>query len=260
VSTVALVRHQFRFDQKRFWRDPAGLFYAIGFPLVFLVNFLTLMGSSNEVGHIAGHAVVSKYYYVPAILTLSVISVAFVNLTVSLVGARERGTLKRVRGTRLPPWIFLAGRIATAIAVTAGTVLLVALVARLAYGVSLPSTTLGALVLTLVLGTAAFCALAFAAAVILPSANFAAAVTMTSTLVLYFLSGLFAREDNIPDTMRTAAGLFPVKPLFEALLVAYDPATTGTGFFWRDLAVLAAWGIAGLVLGLRFFRWSPATG
>jgi ABC-2 type transport system permease protein len=83
---------------------------------------------------------------------------------------------------------------------------------------------------------------------------------MTSTLVLYFLSGLFAREDNIPDTMRTAAGLFPVKPLFEALLVAYDPATTGTGFFWRDLAVLAAWGIAGLVLGLRFFRWSPATG
>ena len=260
MSTGALIYHQFRFDQKRFWRDPAGLFYAIGFPLIFLVNFLTLLGGSDEVGHITGHAVVGKYYYLPAILTMAVVSVAFVNLAVSLTAARERGTLKRVRGTRLPPWVFLAGRVATAIAVTAGTVVLVALVARLAYGVSLPSSTLAAGVLTLVVATATFCALAFAATAILPSASVAAAVTMTATLVLYFLSGLFAREDNIPDTARAIAGLFPVKPLFEALVVAYDPATAGTGFFWRDIAVLAAWGIAGLILGVRFFRWTPSTG
>jgi ABC-2 type transport system permease protein len=197
---------------------------------------------------------------VPAIMAMTVISVAFVNLAVSLVVARERGTLKRVRGTRLPPWVFMAARIGTAIAVTAGTVVLVAVAARVAYGVSIPSSTLAAGVLTLVVGTAAFCALAFAATALLPTANFAAAVTMTSTLVLYFLSGLFAREDNIPDTMRTIAGLFPVKPLFEALVVVYDPATAGAGFFWRDMAVLTAWGIGGLILGLRFFRWTPSAG
>jgi ABC-2 type transport system permease protein len=201
-----------------------------------------------------------KFYYVPAIMAMTVVSVAFVNLAVALVSARERGTLKRVRGTRLPPWVFMAARIGTAIAVTSGTVVLVAVAARVAYGVSVPISTLAAGVLTLVVGTAAFCALAFAATAILPTANFAAAVTMTSTLVLYFLSGLFAREDNIPDTMRTIAGLFPVKPLFEALVVVYDPATAGAGFFWRDLAVLAAWGVGGLILGLRFFRWTPSTG
>jgi hypothetical protein len=63
---------------------------------------------------------------------------------------------------------------------------------------------------------------------------------MTTTLVLYFLSGLFAREDVILDTPRTIAGLFPVKQLVEALVVAYDPATTGTGLAWTDIAVLAA--------------------
>ena len=104
-----------------------------------------------------------------------------------------------------------------------------------------------------------FCALAFAATAILPTANFAAAVTMTSTLVLYFLSGLFTREDNIPDTIRTVAGVFPVKRLFEALVVAYDPATAGAGFSGIDVAVLVAWGLGGLVLGLRFFRWTPTT-
>jgi ABC-2 type transport system permease protein len=260
MSTAALIRHQFRFDQKRFWRDPAGLFYAIGFPLIFLVNFLGVLGGNEEIAHIAGHAVPGKFYYVPAIMAMTVVSVAFVNLAVALVSARERGTLKRVRGTRLPPWVFMAARIGTAIAVTSGTVVLVAVAARVAYGVSVPISTLAAGVLTLVVGTAAFCALAFAATAILPTANFAAAVTMTSTLVLYFLSGLFAREDNIPDTMRTIAGLFPVKPLFEALVVVYDPATAGAGFFWRDLAVLAAWGVGGLILGLRFFRWTPSTG
>jgi ABC-2 type transport system permease protein len=259
MSTPALLAHQFRFDQKRFWRDPAGLFYAIGFPLIFLLNFLGALGGSNEIGHIAGHALVGKYYYVPAILTMTIISVAFVNLAVSLTAARERGTLKRIRGTRLPPWVFLAGRIATAITVTAGTVLLVAIVARLAYGVSIPTTTLAAGLLTLVVGTAAFCALAFAATAILPTANFAAAVTMTATLVLYFLSGLFAREDTIPGTIRTIASVFPVKRLFEALVVAYDPATSGGGFTWTNLAVLAAWGIVGLILALRFFRWTPSS-
>jgi len=260
MSTAALIRHQFRFDQKRFWRDPAGLFYAIGFPLVFLLIFLGALGASDEIAHIAGHAVVGKYYYVPAIMTLTVISVAFVNMAVSLTAARERGTLKRVRGTRLPPWVFMAGRIATALAVTAGTVVLVAVVARVAYGVSIPTSTLVAGVLTLVIGTAAFCALAFAATAVLPTANSAAALTMTSAWILYFLSGLLAREDNIPDTLRTIAGLFPVKPLFEALVVVYDPATAGAGFFWRDIAVLAAWGIGGLLVGLRFFRWTPSTG
>jgi ABC-2 type transport system permease protein len=260
VTTPGLILHQFKFDQKRFWRDPAGLFYAIGFPLVFLVVFLGALAGNNEIAHIAGHAVGSKLYYVPGIMTMVVVSVAFVNLAVSLTAARERGTLKRVRGTRLPPWVFMAGRIGTAIAVTAGTVVLVAVVARLAYGVPIPTSTLGAVVLVLVVGAAAFCALAFAATAVLPTANFAAAVTMTSTLVLYFLSGLFAREDNIPDTLRTIAGVFPVKPLFESLVIAYDPATIGAAIQWGDLGVLAAWGIGGFVVALHFFRWTPASG
>jgi ABC-2 type transport system permease protein len=255
---MALVRHQFRFDRKRFWRDPAGLFYAIGFPLIFLVNFLGVLGGNEETAHIAGHAVSSKYYYVAAIITLTVISVGFVNLAISLTAARERGTLKRVRGTRLPPWVFMAARIGTAISVITGTVLLVALVSRIFYDVSIPTSTLAAALLTLCVGTAAFCALGFAITAVLPTANFAAAVTMTSTLVLYFLSGMFAREDNISPSMRMAAGLFPIKRLFEALVIAYDPATSGSGIAWADLAALAAWFTIGLALALRFFRWTGA--
>ena len=29
---------------------------------------------------------------------------------------------------------------------------------------------------------------------------------------------------------------------------------------WDNLAVVAIWGVAGLLLAIRFFRWTPAVG
>jgi ABC-2 type transport system permease protein len=260
TTTPALILHQLKFDQKRFWRDPAGLFYAIGFPLIFLVVFLAIGGRMEEQAHIAGHALSNRPYHVAAITAMTIVSLTFVNLAISLTAARERGTLKRVRGTRLPLWVFVAGRIGTAISIAAAAVVLVAVAGRLAYGVAIPTSTLPSAVVIMLIATAAFCCLAFALTVVLPSAGTAAAVSMTLSLVLYFISGLFAREDNIPDTLRTIAGVFPVKPLFESLVVAYDPATAGSGFLWRDIAVLAGWGAAGLVAAMRYFRWTPSSG
>jgi ABC-2 type transport system permease protein len=259
MSDLALVAHQLRFDLKRFFRDPAGLFYGVGFPLIFLINFLTILGSNDEVGHIAGHTLASERYYLPAVITMAVVSVTLVNLTVSLTAARERGTLKRVRGTPMPTWAFLAGRIATSLAVTTLIVTTVALAGRMAYGVAIPGSALVGIVVVLGVAAFAFCCLAFAATTILPTANMAAAITMTVTLVLYFLSGVFAREDNLSATIRTIAGIFPIKRLFQALAVAYDPTTTGPAIRWSDIGVLALWGIAGLALALRYFRWQPRT-
>ena len=257
MSDLTLVRHQMRFDLKRFFRDPAGLFYGLGLPLIFLVNFLVLLGNNDEVGHIVGHTLAGKYYYLPGVITLTVVSVAFVNLTVSLTTARERGTLKRVRGTPVPLGAFIAGRVAGTVVVTIGSVLLVVVVGTLVYGVDPPLVSAVGAVLALTVATAALCALAFAASAMLPTGNVAAAVTMTLTLVLYFLSGIFAREDNLSHATRTFAAIFPIKRLFQSLAVAFDPQTTGAAIRWWDLAVLAAWGVGALLVALRFFRWQP---
>jgi len=258
MSTTRLVLHQMRFDLKRFRRDPAGLFYGIGFPLIFLGVFLAI--TPEEQAHIAGRVLSNRPYYVAAIMTMTIASVTFVNLAVSLTAARERGTLKRVRGTRLPPWAFMAGRIGVSIAVTVAVVIFVALLGWAVYGVRIPSSPLIGAFLALVVAVAAFCALAFALTIAMPSASSCAAVAMTSTLVLYFLSGVFVREDNIPGSLRTFAGVFPVKRLFESLVIAFDPATTGAAVQWTDLAVVAAWGMGGVLIALRFFRWTPRNG
>ena len=76
-------------------------------------------------------------------------------------------------------------------------------------------------------------------------------------LPLYFLSGVFIPESGDPEGVLQVADLFPIRHFFEAFFAAWDPLTTGAGFEWGHLAVVAAWGLVGLVLAIRFFRWTP---
>ena len=77
------------------------------------------------------------------------------------------------------------------------------------------------------------------------------------TLPLYFVSGVFVPVAALPHWLADAGELFPVRHLADALLVAYNPHTTGLGFAGRDLLIVAAWGAAGLLIAVRTFSWLP---
>jgi ABC-2 type transport system permease protein len=76
-------------------------------------------------------------------------------------------------------------------------------------------------------------------------------------LPIYFISGIFVPEETLPDWMSKLGSVFPVKPLFDALLTAFNPATMGSGLEWGKLAVVAAWGVGALLVAMRTFRWTP---
>ena len=78
-----------------------------------------------------------------------------------------------------------------------------------------------------------------------------------AVLTLYFLSGVFIPESEIPDGVLHVADAFPIRHFFEAMFTAWDPHTTGSGFELGKLAVVAAWGLFGLLIAVRFFRWEP---
>lgn len=256
-SIPQLVLHQFRYDQKTFWRQPESVFFTVVLPIIFLFIFVSIFGNDDtSVG--GGRTVKGSTYYLPGIVALGIISATFFNLSISLAIERERGTLKRVRSTPLPPWVFMAARIATATVVSLLLVVTVTLLGRIVYGVSVPTNTLPGLVLTVLLGTASFCALGFALASFIPSESAAPAVVNAVTLPLYFFSGIFI--PGVPGWMDAVASVFPVKHVFDALLNAFDPTTAGNGIEWGNLAVLAAWGLIGLVIALRRFRWTPRSG
>jgi ABC-2 type transport system permease protein len=253
MSSAALALHQFRYDQKVFWRSPASVFFTVMLPLLFLGIFMLIFGNDE----IEDTGVNTSTYYVPAIISLAVISATTQSIAIRLTVDRESGLLKRVRGTPLPPWVFIAGRVGNALVVSVLMVLLVAIIGRALWDVSLPSTTIPAVILTLVVGAFAFCCLGFALTAAIPNEDAAPPVTNFLLLPLYFLSGIFVPEDQIPTGVLHVADLFPVRHFFEALFTAWDPATTGTGFEFGHLAVVAAWGVAGLIAALLWFRWEP---
>jgi ABC-2 type transport system permease protein len=254
MSGARLVLHQFRYDQKVFWRNPAAIFFTVLFPLLFLFGLATFFGDQriDDLGGIKVSA-----YYVPAILTLSIIAATLVSLAFRLTQARETGLLKRVRGTPLPPSVFIAGRLGNSLVISVIMVVLISLIGHFVYDVEIPTGTLPALLLAVAVGAAAFSCLGFALAAFIPNEDAAPAITNAIVFPIYFLSGIFVPENEIPDGVLNVADAFPVRALFEAIFKAYDPGTSGSGIAFGDLAVVAAWGLAGLIAALIWFRWEP---
>jgi ABC-2 type transport system permease protein len=253
---VSLVLHQFRYDQRAFWRNPASVFFTVMFPVVLFLILAVVF--SGKTVHVRG-GVDATDYYVPAIMSLSIISATMQTLAMTLVIAREDGRLKRGRGTPMPSWVFIAGRIGNSIVVALLMLALLAAIGGLAYGVAFPWARLPAILLTLVVGAAAFCCLGIALTAAIPSQDAAAPIVNALLLPLYFLSGVFVPEDQLPNGVIQFADIFPVRHFFDAFFDAYVPAG-GAAVSWDNLLVVALWGLAGALLAVRFFRWTPPGG
>jgi ABC-2 type transport system permease protein len=253
-----LVLHQFRYDQKAFWRNPASVFFTVMFPVVLLLIFGAVF--SGKAVNVEGVEIKTTTYYVPAIITLSVISATMQSLAMSLVIAREDGRLKRSRGTPLPPWVFIAGRIGNSIVVALMMLILIAAIGRILFSVPIPWSHLPVILVVLVVGAASFCCLGIALTAAIPSQDAAAPIVNALLLPLYFLSGIFIPDDELSGGVISFANHFPVRDFFEAFFKAYIPGAHGPTLDWGNLAVVAIWGVAGLALAIRYFRWTPRSG
>jgi ABC-2 type transport system permease protein len=256
VTGFALVAHQFRYDQKAFWRNPASVFFTVMFPVILLLIFGTVFGGQTV--DVRG-GIKTTTYYVPAIITLSIISSTMQSLAMSLVIAREDGRLKRGRGTPMPPWVFIAGRIGNAIVTALIMLALLAAVGAVLYGVHIPWDRIPAVVVVLVIGAAAFSCLGIALTAAIPTEDAAAPIVNALLLPLYFLSGVFIPDDQLPNGVIHFADIFPIRHFFEAFFNAYVPGG-GAEISWSNILVVAIWGVGGLLLAVRYFRWTPRSG
>jgi ABC-2 type transport system permease protein len=246
---------QLRSDLKIFVRSPAALFFTAILPVIFLTMFVAIFGNSPAGGDYGDIRI--STLQVPAFIALAVVSASFVSLAIGLTNVRENGVLKRVRATPAAPGIVFAGRIGTAIVSALTVTAILCAIGGLAFGVTLPTTTLPALLVTLIVGAGAFCALGIAYTRLIPNDDAAPAMTNAVVLPLYFISGVFVPVSQLPDGLRRVAGVLPVQPFVDALTVTFDPRTTGLGFEVSDLLIVAAWGVAGLLLAVRTFVWTP---
>lgn len=249
---LATLGRQLNFDLLIFRRNPAATFFTVILPLIFLVLFTSIFGN----GTLENGAQVSTAY-VPGILTLAIVSATAVNVAITMTTRRERGVLKRVRGTPIPPPVFILSQSLAGTVIAFIMTLIISVVGRLLYGVSLQFETFPSLIISLIVGAMSFAAIGLAMTSIISSEDAAPAVTNAVFLPLYFISGVFVPNDQVPDWVVTVGNLFPVSHLNQALQESFNPFADGPAWPWNHWLVIVGWGIFGAVVTLKRFRWTP---
>ena len=245
MKAIGLALRQVVYENRAFWRNPAAAFFTFAFPLIFLVIFTTIFGRE------------AARFFIGGILTLSIVSATFTNIAMSVTFAREEGILKRVRGTPLPPMSYLAGRMLHAVAIALLLTVIVIGYGALVVDVDVPWAGLPVLLASLVVGSAALCALGLALSALIPNADAAPAVVNAAVLPLYFISNVFTSAENLPDWLDAISKIFPIRHLADAVASVYSSAPSAPAFPTMELAIVGAWGIGSALFASRFFRWEP---
>jgi ABC-2 type transport system permease protein len=236
-------------------RNPRVTFFTFAFPLMFLLIFGGLNGNAQvPAAGPAGGDVPFAQFYTPAIGVFGLTMACYTNVIFGLSTARDEGLLKRVRGTPLPMPIYLAAWLTGAALVGILSVALMFVVAVPVFGVDIYPANLPAAVVTLALSSACLAALGLAAATLVRNADQAGPVAQLTMLPISFVSGIFWPIDGAPDVVVAIAHAFPLYYIADAFGACFAPQTTGGGWAPGNLAVIALWGVAGLLVASRRFQ------
>ena len=248
---LGLVGWQIRYEQRAYWRNRGRGFFTFLFPIMFLVIFGSL--NSGTTLHQEG-GISYDTFFVPGILAYGIIATTFVNMAISTSVLRDEGILKRMQGSPLPRWAYVAARIGSTVLIVLAMTALTLAVGAIAYGVTIRVSTLPGLVATLVLGTAAFTTLGIGVTRFIPTAESAPVFVNLTILPLTFISNIWFPTDMMPTWLQDIAKVFPIRALADGLQYAFNPHTTGAGFKGNSLLVLAIWTAIGIRLMMRFLR------
>jgi ABC-2 type transport system permease protein len=248
---LGLVAWQIRYEQRAFWRNRTRGFFTFVFPLMFLVIFASL-DKSAHIKSLGG--IPYDEFFVPGILAYGVITTSYVNMAISTAILRDQGVLKRMHGTPLPRWAYVAARIGSTVGIVLAMTVITLGLGAILYGVHVRASTLPGLVVTLVLGTAVFTTLGIGIARLIPNAEAAPVVVNLTVFPLTFISGVWFPANGMPKLLSAIAKIFPIRALADGLEHAFNSHTAGAGFDAHDLQTLAIWTAVGVFLMLRFLR------
>jgi ABC-type multidrug transport system permease subunit len=234
---------------KAAWRDPGTVFFAVALP----VGLYVLIAQSAG-GDVVADGVPFVLFTAAGMITWGAAVAGFVNAAETVARARDRGVLKRLRGTPLHPALYLAGQVLAAlwIGLLVATVVLAVGLGFLGLQISWAGLLPAAAVL--LLGAAAVTACGLALAAVVPSSKAMVAVGLGILLPVSFFSDVFYTGGSAPAWMDTIGSVLPLRHLVHGLTAALDPA--GTAVDWTGIGVLGAWLVGAGLLAWRGFSWT----
>lgn len=252
-SVARLLLDQLDYAVRDLWRTRIAFIFTFLFPLIFLVVIGAMVGNTRVS---ADSTVRVMQFVTPSAAVMGALYGAYPTVAASLADARERAVLKRVHGTPLPGWVYLAGRIGAAVLFALGSLTLMLVVGVIAYDVQVQWHTMPATVVTVLVAVTCFASAGVAVAGLARSAAVAQAASIATAVILSWVSGVMGYGD-MPSWADRIAQVFPLKPFNDALADQFDPFTTGNGWDLGALAVMAVWTAGAVAVAALTFHWSP---
>ncbi len=246
-----------KLEVKEFLRQRESVVFTLAFPLIMLVIFGSIVNYDIDGG------INFSQYFVPGILCAGLFGVAFQATAIQIAVDRDKGILKRLQGTPMPPSAYFIGKILMVLTLVVAEFVVLLAVATALGKVDLPSDAgrWWTFVWVTLLGTAAGSLLGIAFSSVPRSGRAAPATITPIALVLQFISGVYFVFTTLPPFMQNVGAFFPLKWIAQGYRSVFLPDSfahqeaAGSWEHGRTALVLAVWAVGGLILALRTFRW-----
>jgi ABC-2 type transport system permease protein len=249
---MRLFLHELRAQQLLFWRNREAAFFSFLFPIILLVLLGSVYGD-DEIDGVRGST-----FLLAGLIGYGVAATAFASLAITLVVRREAGLLKRVRGTPLSPATYLAAVIASMVIVIALQAAAQVLIGRFLLDADWPASP-ASFVVALVIGAASFAALGLAVTTVVRTGEGSSAVVNAIYLPMAFISGAFFSPRDMPRFLEVLSEALPLTYLLRLIRSTFIEGETLASSPGAIAAVIV-WGVFGLVVAGRMFRWEPREG
>jgi ABC-2 type transport system permease protein len=235
-------------------RDARAMIFTVVMPIILLVLFNSIFGNKGSTTSVRGAHLSIHAYFMAGIIAYAIMLNGFSSLLIGFTTDREAGRLKRYRGTPMPASVFLGAEIVANIVVIALMVVALLVIGRFAYNIDVPTSAFGPLVVYVVVGTAAMCALGIALTRVTTTPDAASAIGPFATVILGFISGTFVPVSQLPGWLEQVGRVFPLAHLAQGL---QGSLVNGGGLDATNVGVLVLWGAVGLAVAVRTFQWEP---
>ena len=249
---LGLLGRQILYEQRAYWRNRGRAIFTFAFPVLYLVVFASL--EHGQQASSVGGRIPYDDFLIPGILAFAVIMSTFNSIATSTAVLRDQGVLKRMQGTPLPRWTYVAARIGSTFVVALLQAAVVIVGGAVIWGLHLRAGAVPGIVATLLLGSAAFTTLGIGCVRFVKSAESAPMIANLAVFPLTFISNIWYQGDSLPQVLRSIADLFPVKNLAVSFQYAFNPQRHGAGVDGHALLNLAVWTAIGTWLMIQFLR------
>lgn len=230
-------------ELKLFLRDPASTIVAVVLPIAIVVVF-------GMIAQPAGSDDSIMTYFPTMALSLGLAQLAL-NLTpTTLAGYREKGILRRMSSTPMPPTRMLVAQLLISVGLAVVAMVLVVAVGHFGFRFDLPQHLPGFLA-AFALGCAALFSVGLLVAAVAPSARVATGIGVGLFFVSLVFGGIFMPAEMLPPLLVNVGDYTPLGAAMQSLRASWG----GTMPEPLHLAVLGGYTIVAGLAAARLFRW-----